>query len=98
VKACVPFYGAIPWPDLQPDYSHSVADYLGHYAEHDDWASQAVARKLESDLRAQKREATVHIYPKTEHAFFNDSRPEVYAPEASALAWQRTIDFLRQKL
>jgi carboxymethylenebutenolidase len=98
VKACVPFYGAIPWPDVQPDYSSSVAGYQGHYADHDDWAGPAVARKLESDLRAVGREATMHVYPSTDHAFFNDTRPGIYAPEASALAWQRTIEFLNRKL
>src|SRR5271169_4458515 len=29
VKACVPFYGIIPWPDAQPDYSAMGASVLG---------------------------------------------------------------------
>jgi carboxymethylenebutenolidase len=38
------------------------------------------------------------IYPGTEHAFFNDTRPEVHDPEASALAWRRAVEFLRSTL
>ncbi len=38
------------------------------------------------------------IYPGTDHAFFNDDRPEVYAPEAAALAWERTVELFRTAL
>jgi carboxymethylenebutenolidase len=41
---------------------------------------------------------TVEIYEDTDHAFFNDTRPEVYNADASALAWSRTIDFLHSRL
>ena len=37
-------------------------------------------------------------YPGTEHAFFNDDRPEVYAAEASDEAWNRTLEFFRANL
>ena len=30
------------------------------------------------------------------HAFFNDDRPEVYQEDHAALAWQRTLAFLRR--
>jgi carboxymethylenebutenolidase len=33
-----------------------------------------------------------------DHAFFNDARPEVYAPEAARLAWERTLAFLHEHL
>jgi carboxymethylenebutenolidase len=32
------------------------------------------------------------------HAFFNDTRPEVYDDDAASLAWTRTLEFLRSKL
>jgi len=98
VTACVPFYGAIPWPNFQPDYADSVAAYLGHYAEHDGWATLDSARHLERQLRQLGREVEFHVYPHTEHAFFNDARPEVYNAEASKLAWQRTLAFLRGRI
>jgi carboxymethylenebutenolidase len=40
----------------------------------------------------------IHIYPQADHAFFNDTRPEVYDAQASALAWGRTIEFLRSRI
>lgn len=99
VKAVVPFYGAIPWEGVQPDYSAIKGALLGHYAEKDEWASPEVAHRLEQQLREGGNEdVTVHVYPGTDHAFFNDTRPEVYAPEAARLAWQRTLDFLGSRL
>ncbi|MEQ1788373.1 MAG: dienelactone hydrolase family protein, partial [Acidimicrobiales bacterium] len=35
VKACVPWYGIIPWPGVQPDWSALDAPVLGHFAEDD---------------------------------------------------------------
>lgn len=98
VKACVPFYGIIPWPDAQPDYSALGAAVLGHIAEKDEYFTPAAAAELESRLRALGKETTFHVYPGADHAFFNDSRPEVYDADASQLAWDRTISFLRAQL
>jgi carboxymethylenebutenolidase len=46
---------------------------------------------LEADLKSRGKNATIHIYPGTDHAFFNDERTEVYDAAASAAAWQRTL-------
>ena len=35
-----------------------------------------------------------YIYPKADHAFFNDTGNR-HNPEASKLAWQRTLEFLK---
>ncbi|MGO9196937.1 MAG: dienelactone hydrolase family protein [Acidimicrobiales bacterium] len=99
VKAVVPYYGAIPWQGVQPDYTAIMGAVQGHYAENDGWASPQVAHELEAQLRAGGNEdVAIYIYPGTDHAFFNDTRPEVYDAEASALAWQRTVDFFRSRL
>ena len=99
VKAVVPFYGAIPWEGVQPDYSAIKGAVLGHYAERDEWASPEVARKLEKQIRdSGNDDVTVRIHEGTDHAFFNDTRPEVYAPEASQKAWGETIEFFRSRL
>jgi carboxymethylenebutenolidase len=37
----------------------------------------------------------VHVYD-ADHAFMNEQRPEVYAPEAARVAWDRAVAFLRQ--
>ena len=99
VKAVVPFYGALAWPGVEPDYASITAAVLGHYAERDEWASPEVARQLEASLRqAGNDDVTIYIYDGADHAFFNDDRPEVYDDEASKLAWQRTIEFLKARL
>ncbi|MBK5266863.1 MAG: dienelactone hydrolase family protein [Acidimicrobiia bacterium] len=98
VVACVPFYGAIPWDSMQPEYAASNAGYLGHYAENDGWATQEGARNLEQHLIGLGKDVKFHFYEGTDHAFFNDDRPEVYDEAASLVAWQRTIDFFRDRL
>lgn len=99
VAAVVPFYGAIPWEGMKPDYGAITGAVLGHYAEHDDMAGPEVAADLEAQLKESgNRDVTVHVYPGTEHAFFNDDRPEVYNAEAAASAWKETIEFLRSRL
>ncbi len=98
VAACVPFYGVILWPDAQPDYSKLSAAVLGHYAELDGFFTPAAVGELQDQLRELGKEAQFHIYEGTDHAFFNDTRPEVYNAAAAQAAWERTIPFLRDRL
>jgi carboxymethylenebutenolidase len=96
IGACVIYYGALP--GAQPDLSKVQAAVLGHYAENDGWASPAAAKALEDQLKAAGKQVEFHTYPGTEHAFFNDSRPEVYAAGAAKTSWERTLTFFRQQL
>lgn len=96
--AVVPWYGLIPWPDAEPDWSALAAPVLGHYASEDGFFGPAAARDLEARLADLGKTVTFHVYEGADHAFFNDTRPEVYDPSASDLAWQRTVDFLHEQL
>jgi carboxymethylenebutenolidase len=98
VSVCVPFYGLIPWSEAAPDYAAIEASILGHYAENDAFFTPEAARALEQELSGLGKEVRFEIYEGAEHAFFNDTRPEVYDAEASAVAWKRTIDLLHSKL
>jgi len=98
VKAAVPWYGAIPWPTAQPDWSALQASVLGHYGTKDEWASPAVAAEMEDQLRGLGKDVTIHLYEGADHAFFNDTRPEVYDAAASKLAFDRTVEFLHAQL
>ena len=98
VKAVVPCYGVIPWPDAQPDYSRLSAAVEGHYAERDHSAPPEAAHALETQLRDLGKDATVIVHPDTDHAFFNDSRPEVYDAEESAKLWDSAVSFFRREL
>ena len=60
--------------------------------------SQAKIAKLEADIKAAGKSIDLHIYPGVDHAFFNDTRPDVYNREAATDAWNRTTEFLRRNL
>lgn len=98
IKACVPWYGLIPWPDAQPDWDRLDAAVLGHYAEDDGFFTPAAAEELAADLRRRGKEVEIVVHPGVGHAFFNDTRPEVYDPSESLAAWQQTIGFLLTEL
>ena len=78
VSAVVPCYGIIPWPDVQPDYGALEAAVLGHYAEKDDFFTPEAANALGEQLRSLGKSVEIIVYPGVDHAFFNDTRPEVY--------------------
>lgn len=98
VAACVPFYGLLPWPDGQPDWSNLSAPVLGHYAANDGFFTPEAAKALEETLHGLGKEAEMRIYPDTNHAFFNDTRPEVYNADAAKKAWAATLEFFKKRL
>ena len=98
VAAVVPFYGLIPGTAVQPDYSRLEAAVEGHYAEDDDMAGPAEVEYLQETLTGMGKDVKMFLYPRTHHAFFNDSRPEVYDEESARVAWVRTLEFLRAQL
>ncbi len=97
VRACVPFYGIIPWEGATPDWGSLGSPVQGHFAEQDGFFTPEKVRELESSLRAAGKSVEFFFYD-ADHAFFNDTRPEVYDAEASRMAWERTLDFLRMHL
>jgi carboxymethylenebutenolidase len=98
VKAVVPWYGLIPWPGAEPDWSTLDAKVLGHYAENDGYFDPGAVAELQSKLDAAGKEADLHVVPGADHAFFNDTRPEVHDAEASRACWSETVTFLRNEL
>lgn len=98
VKAVVPWYGLIPWANAQPDWARLDAAVLGHYAEKDEYFTPELAQELEQTLRDLGKDATLKVYPDTDHAFFNDHRPEVHDAEASVEGFAATVAFLKDKL
>jgi carboxymethylenebutenolidase len=98
VAAVVPSYGLIPWPDAQPDYSALSAAVQGHYAGNDEYFTAAAAEALGEQLRGLGKDAEIVVHPGVAHAFFNDTRPEVYDATAATALWDSTLDFFRSKL
>jgi len=98
IAAVVPYYGVIPWPAAQPDYSKLKAPVQGHYAENDDFASPEQVKELEDELKALGKQLEFFTYPGTQHGFANHHRDEQHHADHTDTAWQRTIEFLRANL
>lgn len=96
LAAVVPYY---PFPFIQePDVAKIEGALMAHIAEHDQAPTPAAARDLVERMRALGKEAELHVYPGTDHAFFNDERTDVHKPEAARESWDRTIAFFRKHL
>jgi carboxymethylenebutenolidase len=95
IAAVVVFYGASEW---NADYHENArAPIQGHWASDDQFESIENVPTFEAQVKAAGHIADFHTYPNTRHWFFENNRPE-YDPEASTLAWQRTLSFLRAHL
>ncbi len=95
IKACVPFYGI---PDAsRVDLSRIRVPVLGHWANRDKGCTPERVDALERQFQQAGTTYEFHRYD-ADHAFFNESRPEVYSPIAAQQAWERTLRFLRHHL
>ncbi len=94
IRSVVLFYGT-----GGDDFSNSRADYLGHFAEEDEYEPQANVDNLEEDLRraggGPLGAVTFYRYPDTGHWFFEPDRTDAYNQAAADLAWERTLAFLK---
>ncbi len=91
VRSVVLFYGA-----GEGEYSESQASYLGHFAENDLYEEEEYIVAMEKGIREAGRPVTFHTYPGTGHWFFEADRIDAFNQEASDLAWERTLAFLKQ--
>jgi carboxymethylenebutenolidase len=96
VGACVIYYGV--HPNVKPDLKALKAPVLGFFAEKDGFVTPAVARDLEGKIKSAGGKAEFHIYPGADHAFFNDTRTEVYDAKAAKDSWDRMLKFYRANL
>ena len=98
IAAAAPFYGGMR-PDTVIEWDNLAAVVEGHYAATDrGTAAPEAVKELEATLRAKGKNATFHVYPGTQHAFFKDTRPEVYDVAVAKTAWDRTLALFRANL
>jgi carboxymethylenebutenolidase len=98
IAAAAPFYGGMR-PDTVIEWDNLAAVVEGHYAATDrGTAAPEAVKELEATLRAKGKNATFHVYPGTQHAFFNDTRPEVYDAAVAKTAWNCTLALFRANL
>jgi carboxymethylenebutenolidase len=94
LDAGVAFYGrqvpAAQVPNIK-------AALMLNYAETDDGVNAGIPA-YEAALKANNKKFVIHIYPGTQHAFFNDTGAARYNEAAAKLAWTRTLDFFRDTI
>jgi carboxymethylenebutenolidase len=93
LSAAVPFYGSQPSAEDVPKIQSPL---LLHYAGLDTRITDG-APAYEAALKANHKEFTAYVYPNVNHGFHNDTTPR-YDKAAAELAWQRTVDFFKEKL
>lgn len=94
LSAAVAYYGPAPAPS---EAAKVKAPMLLHYAGLDDRVN-ALAKPWVAALEAAHVPVTSYTYPNVDHAFNNDTAGARYNAAAAALAWDRTIAFLKQHL
>ena len=94
LAAAAPFYGDIP--DEQTLAKLKVPTLFISGAR-DGWITPEKVNELKEAAHKYDLPVEVVSYD-ADHAFFNDTRPEVYNPEAAADAWQRVLNLFRERL
>ncbi|WEX11867.1 dienelactone hydrolase family protein [Chelativorans sp. AA-79] len=94
LDAAVAYYGA--QPDAE-EVDQISAPLLLHYAGLDERINAGIEDYRDA-LDAAGKEYTIHVYEGVNHAFNNDTSEARYDKEAADLAWQRTVDFLKENL
>lgn len=96
IKKAVAFYPSQSWERHEPDWSlFKGKEVLIHCAEGDGTSSAPGIQVAREKIEGNGGTVTLLDYPGTAHAFFNDDRPEVFDKAAAALAWERSLQFLR---
>jgi len=96
IKAAAPFYGWIPNPDTPLQSLACPLLYI--YGEDDGYITKAEVQRLAAALKKYNKVGEIKSYPGCQHAFFNDTRKEVYRPAEAKDAWHRTLAFFKQHL
>jgi carboxymethylenebutenolidase len=96
VGAAVSFYGGFKKVDTK--WENLKAPILLIYGENDKGVPAEQGRELAEKLEALGKDVRVLVYPNADHAFFNDTRPQVYNPQAAQDAWTQTVEMLRGNL
>jgi len=96
IGAVADFYGI--HPNVSLDVSGLQAPVLGVFAEKDGFVTPEAAGRLERQLKEAGKRADFKIFNEVDHAFFNETRPDVYNAAAAAEAWRDTLNFFRAEL
>jgi carboxymethylenebutenolidase len=94
ISAAAPFYGDIPPEDVLQNLKTPTIFISG---TKDAWINPEKVAELET--AAEKYELPIHsVKYEADHAFFNNTRPEVYNETAARDAWALVVGFFNDKL
>lgn len=92
--AAVPFYGDIPDEET---FSKLRTPTIFISGTKDGWINTEKVATLE-DITARYELPLQSVKYEADHAFFNDTRPEVYDATAAADSWAMAVAFFKEKL
>lgn len=96
VEASAPFYGDVPVDTTFINNLSCPVLFIG--GEKDPWITVEKMNRLDAALKQYSKPGEVRIYKDADHAFFNDTRPEVYSKIDAEDAWKTVIEFFNQHL
>jgi carboxymethylenebutenolidase len=84
---------------MKPDWDdyHGKAALI-HGADGDGGTGNSGIQQAAKAIENAGGEVTLYDYPGTQHAWMNDTRPEVFSATDAPVAWERTVEFLRGRL
>jgi carboxymethylenebutenolidase len=94
LAAAAPFYGDIPEEDVLKKLKVPTLFIAG---KRDAWINPEKVNGLIEAARKHDLPLEVVTYD-ADHAFFNDTRPEVYDAAGANDAWRRVLDLFRKRL
>ncbi|HSP61499.1 MAG TPA: dienelactone hydrolase family protein [Pyrinomonadaceae bacterium] len=94
LKAAAPFYGDIPEEDVLAKLKAPTLFIAGY---RDAWINPKKVDGLKEATKKFNLPVEVVSYD-ADHAFFNDTRPQVYDATAAADAWRRVLDHFQKYL
>ncbi|ADC89659.1 Carboxymethylenebutenolidase [Thermocrinis albus DSM 14484] len=95
-KALVPFYGLYSLAPI--DFSRIKAPVLAIHAGRDQFIPLSEVMAAVEECNKNNVDAQFLIYSGVDHAFFNDTRPEVYHEEYAKDVWEKTVAFFNKHL
>ena len=94
LAAAAPFYGDIPEENVLAKLKVPTLFFAG---TRDAWITPEKVAVLKEAARKSNLPIEVVSYD-ADHAFFNDTRPDVYNAKATADAWRRVLSLFRKHL
>lgn len=95
IRAAAPYYGEVP---DEATLKNLACPILYIYGDADFWITTDEVKRLEATLRTLGKPGEVKIYRGAPHAFFNDTRKDVYRQAEAQDAWRRTLEFFARHL